>query len=200
MTRDGDLLTLDFPSRPPAAIDFNRDEVAAALGAKPAAVLAARDLLAVFPSQAEVEALRPNFARVRALEAFAVIATAPGDRSDFVSRFFAPRAGIDEDPVTGSAHCTLVPYWSRRLGNERSSTRCRCRSRGGELFCEDRGERVAHRGSRSRIPSRGDHDMSPSQPQAQSPASARPSRVAKIALVSGGDHAGGDRHRHRSAR
>ena len=141
VSRDGDLLTLDFPARPPAAISLDRDEVAAALGGKPAAVLAARDLLAVFASQAEVEALRPNFAKVRALETFAVIATAPGDQSDFVSRFFAPRAGVDEDPVTGSAHCTLVPYWSRRLGKKKLHA-FQLSKRGGELFCEDRGERV----------------------------------------------------------
>jgi PhzF family phenazine biosynthesis protein len=142
VTRDDDLLTLDFPARPPAAIDFDRAEVADALGAVPSAILAARDLLAIFPRQADVEGLRPRFAKVRALDVFAVIATAPGDRSDFVSRFFAPRAGIDEDPVTGSAHCTLVPYWSRRLKRTKLHA-LQVSSRGGELFCEDRGERVA---------------------------------------------------------
>jgi PhzF family phenazine biosynthesis protein len=142
VTRDGDLLSLDFPSRPPAAIDFDRDRVADALGGKPAAILAARDLLVVFAKQSDVEALRPHFAKVRALDTFAVIATAPGDRSDFVSRFFAPKAGIDEDPVTGSAHCTLTPYWSRRLGKKKLHA-LQVSRRGGELFCEDRGERVA---------------------------------------------------------
>jgi predicted PhzF superfamily epimerase YddE/YHI9 len=70
-----------------------------------------------------------------------VIAAAPGQDCDFVSRFFAPRAGIPEDPVTGSAHCTLVPYWSRRLGKQRLHAR-QVSSRGGELWCEDRGERI----------------------------------------------------------
>ena len=142
VTRDDDLLTLDFPSRPPATIDFDRAEVAEALGAEPQAILAARDLLAIYPRQADVEGLRPRFAKVRALDAFAVIATAPGERSDFVSRFFAPKAGIDEDPVTGSAHCTLVPYWSRRLKRTKLHA-LQVSSRGGELFCEDRGGRVA---------------------------------------------------------
>jgi PhzF family phenazine biosynthesis protein len=142
VTRNDDLLTLDFPARPPAAIDFDRTEVADALGAEPAAILAARDLLAIFPRQADVEGLRPRFAKIRALDAFAVIATAPGDRSDFVSRFFAPKAGVDEDPVTGSAHCTLVPYWSRRLKRTRLHA-LQVSDRGGELFCEDRGDRVA---------------------------------------------------------
>jgi PhzF family phenazine biosynthesis protein len=141
VARDGDLLTLDFPSRPPAPIAFDREEVGAALGGTPATVLAARDLLAVFAKPADVEALRPNFAKVRALETFAVIATAPGDKSDFVSRFFAPRAGVDEDPVTGSAHCTLIPYWSRRLGKKKLHA-LQLSARGGELFCEDRGDRV----------------------------------------------------------
>jgi predicted PhzF superfamily epimerase YddE/YHI9 len=70
-----------------------------------------------------------------------VIVTAPGRGADFVSRFFAPRAGVPEDPVTGSAHCTLVPYWSERLGKKRLHA-FQVSRRGGELFCEDRGERV----------------------------------------------------------
>jgi len=67
--------------------------------------------------------------------------TAPGDEVDFVSRFFAPEAGVDEDPVTGSAHCTLTPYWSRRLGKQRLVAR-QVSARGGELYCEDAGERT----------------------------------------------------------
>jgi PhzF family phenazine biosynthesis protein len=141
VTRDGDRLAMDFPARPPAAAQLDRDAVAAALGAPPAEILSARDLLAVYTDQSEVEALRPDFAKVRALDAFAVIVTAPGDASDFVSRFFAPRAGIDEDPVTGSAHCTLVPYWSRRLGKKELHA-LQVSRRGGELYCQDRGERV----------------------------------------------------------
>lgn len=141
------MLAMDFPRRPPLAVDLDRRELAAALGAAPSEVLAASstsatvNLLAVFPRQADVEALRPDFAKVRALDAFAVTATAPGDGCDFVSRFFAPRAGVDEDPVTGSAHCTLVPYWSARLGKPKLHARQVSR-RGGELFCEDGTERV----------------------------------------------------------
>jgi predicted PhzF superfamily epimerase YddE/YHI9 len=81
-------------------------------------------------------------ARVAALDCFAVIVTAPGENSDFVSRFFAPGAGIPEDPVTGSAHCTLIPYWSERLGKKELYA-LQLSERGGELFCADRGERVA---------------------------------------------------------
>jgi predicted PhzF superfamily epimerase YddE/YHI9 len=72
---------------------------------------------------------------------FAVIATAPGKDVDFVSRFFAPAQGIPEDPVTGSAHCTLIPYWSKRLGKTKLHA-YQASPRGGELWCEDRGERV----------------------------------------------------------
>jgi predicted PhzF superfamily epimerase YddE/YHI9 len=116
--------------------------VADALGARPRAVLASRDYLAVFESEDEVRALRPDVARVAALDRMAVIATAPGRDCDFVSRFFVPSLGIPEDPVTGSAHCTLVPYWSKRLGKASLFAR-QVSSRGGELWCEDRGERVA---------------------------------------------------------
>lgn len=139
--RDGDLLTMDFPSRPPRRIGDD-EAVARALGAAPRELHASRDLLAVFDRQADVEALRPDFRAIAELDTFAVIVTAPGDGCDFVSRFFAPGRGVPEDPVTGSAHCTLVPYWSRRLG--KTALRARQVSRrGGELLCEDRGERVA---------------------------------------------------------
>lgn len=136
-------LALDFPARPPGPVGgASLDAVASALGRTPAALLAARDYLAVFEGEDEVRALAPDMARVAALDRMAVIATAPGRDCDFVSRFFAPGVGVPEDPVTGSAHCTLVPYWSRRLG--RSSLFARQVSpRGGELWCEDRGERVS---------------------------------------------------------
>jgi PhzF family phenazine biosynthesis protein len=135
------LLFLDFPSRAPAVCP-PRADVADALGGRPAELWSSRDYLAVFESEAEVRALAPDMARMKKLDR-AVIATAPGAGDvDFVSRFFAPLFGIDEDPVTGSAHCTLVPYWSRRLGKKRLHARQVSR-RGGDLRCEDRGERVA---------------------------------------------------------
>lgn len=138
--RDGERLVLDFPARPPAPVPVG-DEMAAALGARPLEARKARDLMLVFPDEGAVKGLAPDMARVAALDAFAVIATAPGRSSDFVSRFFAPRAGIPEDPVTGSAHCTLVPYWSERLGKTKLHA-LQVSPRGGELFCELRGERV----------------------------------------------------------
>ena len=139
---DGERFALDFPARPAEAVGAAAPEaVAAALGRAPSTLLAARDYLAVFESEDDVRALAPDMARVAALDRMAVIATAPGRDCDFVSRFFGPAVGVPEDPVTGSAHCTLVPYWSKRLGRSRLFARQVSR-RGGELWCEDRGDRV----------------------------------------------------------
>ena len=137
---DDGLLALDFPSRPGRAEPVG-DDLVAALGARPREVRRARDLLAVFDSEAQVRDLRPDAAKVAALDAFAVIVTAPGDDVDFVSRFFAPAAGVPEDPVTGSSHCTLVPYWAERLGKTALVAR-QLSARGGELRCQLRGDRV----------------------------------------------------------
>ncbi len=115
--------------------------MAEALGAEVAELWDEMDLMAVFASEAEVAALAPDMAKVVRLETRGVIATAPGETCDFVSRFFAPRAGIPEDPVTGSAHCILTPYWAERLGKTRMSAR-QISARGGELEVEARGERV----------------------------------------------------------
>jgi PhzF family phenazine biosynthesis protein len=140
VTRDGDLFTLDFPALPPERIDDDA-AVAEALGAAPAELWDAMDMMAVFASEAQVAALRPDITKVAALETRGIIATAPGEACDFVSRFFAPKFGIPEDPVTGSAHCILTPYWARRLGKARLSARQISR-RGGDLVVEDRGERT----------------------------------------------------------
>ncbi len=140
VTREGDLYTLDFPALPPRRI-ADSAEVAEALGAEVAELWDEMDLMAVFASEAAVAALAPDMAKVVQLETRGVIATAPGETCDFVSRFFAPRAGIPEDPVTGSAHCILTPYWAERLGKTRLSAR-QISARGGELEVEARGERV----------------------------------------------------------
>jgi len=141
VTAEGGRLALDFPSRPPEPSAGAVGTLCEALGHRPAAALASRDYLAVYENEDEVRGLRPDMARVAALDRMGVIATAPGRDCDFVSRFFAPQVGVPEDPVTGSAHCTLVPYWSKRLG--RASLFARQVSlRGGELWCEDQGERV----------------------------------------------------------
>jgi PhzF family phenazine biosynthesis protein len=142
--RDGDLLSMDFPARPPVPCEMPAGLVEA-LGRRPAEVLKSRDLMAVFESEPEVRALRPNMDLLARIDAFAVIATAPATEVDFVSRFFAPRGGIPEDPVTGSAHCTLVPYWSKRL-NKALLHAWQVSARGGELWCQDRGDRVTIQG------------------------------------------------------
>lgn len=146
---DLDRLTLDFPARPPQPLDAApglaealRAELAEALGAAPTDVLAARDWMAVFETAEEVAALRPDMAALARLDAYAVIATAPGrDGVDFVSRFFAPANGIPEDPATGSAHCTLVPYWAARLGRTLLGAR-QLSKRGAAFTCTLDGDRV----------------------------------------------------------
>ncbi|HEV2200295.1 MAG TPA: PhzF family phenazine biosynthesis protein [Bryobacteraceae bacterium] len=138
--RDGDRYAMDFPARPPAPCEAH-PELVAGLGAQPVEILAARDYLCVYPSEADVRALTPDMARLSNIDRFATIATAPGANCDFVSRFFAPSKGVPEDPVTGSAHCTLIPYWAKRLGKDWMFAR-QVSQRSGELWCEMRGERV----------------------------------------------------------
>ena len=152
VARQGDRLAMDFPAQPPAPRPGFGD-VAAALRAKPIEVLAVRDGFAVFETEAEVAALKPDFAKVAEIDCLGVIATAPAAPDsgwNFVSRFFAPRHNINEDPVTGSAHCTLVPYWSRKLGKKKLAAR-QISKRGGELWCEDKGERVEIAGQCARF-------------------------------------------------
>jgi len=141
VTRNGAWYTLDFPAVPAEAVVANTQAVAAALGAAPAEVRRAGKLMAVFASESQVHDLKPDMAQVLALDGDGVIATGPGAACDFVSRYFAPHAGIPEDPVTGSAHCVLTPYWARRLGKARMTARQISR-RGGDLVVEDRGDRV----------------------------------------------------------
>ncbi|HET8644954.1 MAG TPA: PhzF family phenazine biosynthesis protein [Vicinamibacteria bacterium] len=138
-----DLFALDFPSRPPEPCDPPAGLVEG-LGLAPKEIWASRDYMAVYESEEQVRSLRPDMGLLRALpgDKLGVIATARGDKADFVSRFFAPKAGIPEDPVTGSSHCTLIPYWAERLGKDRLQA-LQVSRRGGELFCMPRGERVA---------------------------------------------------------
>jgi PhzF family phenazine biosynthesis protein len=138
--RRGEWIELDFPARPGERVNETR-RLARALGREPVEVLKSRDYLAVFENKRDVHELTPDFAAIRDLDCLGVIVTAPGAGHDFVSRFFVPRAGIDEDPATGSSHCTLVPYWAARLG-KRLLTAHQVSRRGGEFRCEHRGDRV----------------------------------------------------------
>jgi len=144
--RAGERLELNFPARPPEPL-FPCKGLVDALGGAPERVMAARDYLVVYGSEEEVLALRPNMRGLMELDRFAVIVTAPSSTAgiDFVSRFFAPAHGVDEDPVTGSAHCTLIPYWAERLGKTQLVAR-QVSKRGGTLWCELQGERVTMAG------------------------------------------------------
>jgi PhzF family phenazine biosynthesis protein len=139
VARNGDVLTLDFPSRPPKPCTFS-EALIRGLGKKPTEVLKARDYFALYDTAEDVRSLKPDFALLGTLDQ-KVIVTAPGMDCDFVSRFFAPTDGVPEDPVTGSAHCTLIPYWSARLGKTKMFAR-QLSKRGGEIFCELAGDRV----------------------------------------------------------
>lgn len=147
-TRSGDLivdrrdgrLVMDFPACPPRPCDLP-EQLAEGLGRRPVEVLAGDDYLAVFDSEADIRAIEPDHALLAQLDLRGVCVTAPGDTVDFVSRFFGPKVGVPEDPVTGSAHCMLTPYWAGRLGKQVLDARQVSR-RGGDLHCELRGDRV----------------------------------------------------------
>lgn len=139
-TRDDGMIVLDFPAKNHAKADSSK-ALAKALGREPVEVYRSDLLMAVYDNKRDIHEMEPDFAAVAALDEFGVIVTAPGAGHDFVSRFFAPRKGIAEDPVTGSAHCMLAPYWAKRLGKNRLTAHQVSR-RGGELACEVVGERV----------------------------------------------------------
>jgi predicted PhzF superfamily epimerase YddE/YHI9 len=138
--REGDLLKMDFPSRPPLQVKVDAG-LAAALGGEPREILAARDYFAVYESEEEVLSLQPDTSALLKLDRPTFIVTARGKNCDFVSRFFAPAYGVPEDPVTGSAHCTLIPYWAEKLGKNTLHAR-QVSARGGELFCRLLSDRV----------------------------------------------------------
>jgi PhzF family phenazine biosynthesis protein len=152
-----DLIELDFPSRPPVPCRAS-ETLIRALGAKPPELLKSRDYFAVFGSQSEVASLSPDMELVRSIDCLGLIVTAPGDAADFVSRFFAPAVGVPEDPVTGSAHSSLIPYWAERLGKTELFAR-QISKRGGELYCRSLGDRVGI-GGKSVTYSRGELEIS----------------------------------------
>jgi PhzF family phenazine biosynthesis protein len=136
----GELLQMDFPASLPAP-HVPVDILLQGLGQRPLEVLAAEDYMAVFDSEATVRAITPDQALLSQLDLRGVIVTAPGDDVDFVSRFFAPKLGVPEDPVTGSAHCQLAPYWAAKLGKPMLKARQVSR-RGGNIDCEVKWKRV----------------------------------------------------------
>jgi len=140
VTREADRLWLDFPARMPGEVGASL-AVQTALGVEAVDVLGFNELFVVLESEQAVLDCRPDMAALAKLPWPGAIVTAPGSRHDFVSRYFAPAIGINEDPVTGSTHCSLIPYWSKRLG-KLGLTAYQCSARGGTLFCRLEGERV----------------------------------------------------------
>jgi PhzF family phenazine biosynthesis protein len=138
--KDGDFMVLDFPARPATSVDIP-DHLAKGLRRDIDSVLKARDFLVVLENEEEVRNLHPDFSELEQIDCEGIIVTAPGDEVDFVSRFFAPRMGIAEDPVTGAAHCTLTPYWTERLGKQELRA-SQISSRGGDLWCKQKDDRV----------------------------------------------------------
>ena len=139
--KDGRLV-LDFPARMPVPASLP-EVIVSGMGKTPLEVYKSRDYLLVYETEADILSLRPDVALLNTinLDPGGIIATARGNSSDFVSRFFTPQASIFEDPVTGSAHCSLIPFWAARLGKNKLFARQLSR-RQGELFCENHGSRV----------------------------------------------------------
>ena len=140
VSREGDFLAMDFPAQPPSPCDAP-PALVEALGIRPTEVLRCEDYFVVLPSEKDVARVDPDMGLLKKVGLRGVIVTAQGEESDFVSRFFAPKYGVNEDPVTGSAHCALIPYWSEKLSKKDLMARQVSR-RGGELFCKDKGDRV----------------------------------------------------------
>jgi PhzF family phenazine biosynthesis protein len=134
------LYTMNFPARPPQKIE-NIELVNEALGKRPKELLAYRDLIAVFDDQDEISSMDPDLEKLKQLNYPSVVITAPGYKSDFVSRNFAPKLGIPEDPVTGSSHCELIPYWSK-IFKKKEMIAYQISSRGGKIYCKYNNERV----------------------------------------------------------
>ena len=140
VTREGAGLWLDFPAIAASPVNMI-PEIERALGVEAVEVLGSNELFVVLESEQAVLDCKPDMVALAKLPWLGAIVTARGSQHDFVSRYFAPAIGINEDPVTGSTHCLLIPYWSRRLGKS-SLTAFQCSVRGGELFCRLEGDRV----------------------------------------------------------
>lgn len=141
VTKKNNLYVLDFPSRPPVPCEIPDGLLTAIGGTQPIEVLSSRDHILVYDTEAEISALKPDFVALAKVLQMGLIVTAKGDQSDFVSRFFIPGAGINEDPVTGSAHCNLIPYWAEKLKKNELHA-YQVSERRGELWCTLQGDRV----------------------------------------------------------
>ena len=138
---NGDSLTLDFPADKPVR-STAPENLLAGMGLRPLEIYRGKsDYMLVYSNAGQIEKLKPDMSRISEVDARGIIATAPGEDVDFVSRFFAPQSGISEDPVTGSAHTTLAPYWAEKLGRTELIAR-QLSKRGGWLKCRIAGDRV----------------------------------------------------------
>ncbi|MDM5327748.1 PhzF family phenazine biosynthesis protein [Neobacillus sp. CF12] len=141
VTKNDDLYELDFPSVPSEEISFT-EQMVSALGIVPKETYLNRDLVFVLESEEEVGNVSPDFAKLETLpEGLGVCVTAQGSEYDFVSRGFFPKLKVNEDPVTGSLHCSLIPFWANRLGKKEMVAR-QLSSRGGTLYCKYEDTRV----------------------------------------------------------
>ncbi len=138
--KEADTLWLDFPARAPEKCSI--DEILlSGIGKRPLEILKARDYFLLYEDESDIKNIAPDFEKLAKVDAVGVIVTAKSEKYDFVCRYFAPGAGVPEDPVTGSAYCTLIPYWSKFLGKDKMKA-YQLSARGGEVMCENRGERV----------------------------------------------------------
>ena len=142
VTKKDQLLTLDFPVRTPEPAPLP-PIIAEGIGKAPKEVLKSRDYVLVYESEEDIQAMKPNQSLLDTinLDPGGIIVTAPGTNADFVSRFFTPQASVFEDPVTGSAHCSLVPYWAEKLNKTKLHAQ-QLSKRGGDLWCELKENRV----------------------------------------------------------
>lgn len=140
VARENGLLAMDFPSQPPEPCEAP-EELLEGLGKHSSEVLRSEDYFVVYASEEDILGLKPDFQKLKKVGLRGVTVTSKGSEADFVSRFFAPKLGVDEDPVTGSSHCALTPYWAGKLEKERLHA-FQLSRRGGELFCTHRGDRT----------------------------------------------------------
>ncbi|CAN5802114.1 PhzF family phenazine biosynthesis protein [soil metagenome] len=147
VSKEGDRYKMNFPARMPDRVNEYPEQLINGLGLdEHLGVYKSRDYVVELPTEKDVLNIRPNFTLLNEIDVIGIIVTAPGSDCDFVSRFFAPNCGIPEDPVTGSAHSTLIPFWAEKLGKEKLHAR-QLSKRKGELWCEDIGDRVSMSGN-----------------------------------------------------
>ena len=140
VSKDNERIVLDFPAQPPVLCDIPK-EIAKAFDMGPVECLKSEDYIVIFEREIDIESAEPDFAQLSKLDLRGVIITAKSSRYDFIARFFAPKYGIPEDPVTGSAYTQLAPYWASKTGLKRFRVK-QVSSRGGELTCEVVDDRV----------------------------------------------------------